>query len=137
LITSDKRYLPERQRIGASFRGKLKLLNNEYPIYRFNRNNENGVIGIFDLKNYAHLIQLNPTDNEKEAQYLHHQFYIQIIDLNEDGKYRNEILLAAPEWLNAYKDKERYLKTKVVVKTFMREELLLKNKEAGILLRLI
>jgi hypothetical protein len=87
------------------------------------------------LKKFATLSQLRPIDDEVEKQYFQGQFYIRVIDLNEDTESLNGILSSSPEWLNKYPDKERYLKTKVIVKTFMRQEILISNVKAGILLK--
>ena len=140
LMSSDNRFIPHWHKDCPKkniphFYGVLRLQSGELPVIRLYREKIKGVIGIFDLKRFATLIQLNPIDEEKESQYLQEQFYIRVLDLNEDNENRNNIILAAPEWLNKYSDKERYLKTKVIVKTFMRQELCIKDKEAGVILK--
>ncbi|MDP8265676.1 MAG: hypothetical protein P9M07_01880 [Candidatus Aceula meridiana] len=117
--------------------GVLKLKEGDIPVVRLFQKNNKGLIGIFDLKSFASLIQLRPVDDEDESKYFHGQFYIRIIDLSHDDKSRGEIITASPGWLNKYEDKERYLKTKVIVKTFERQELCIKDKSSGILLKVI
>jgi hypothetical protein len=141
-ISSNVGFIPHWNKdspknITPNFQGILKLKYRELPVFRLYREKEKDVIGIFDLKDFASLVQLNPIDKEIESQYIREQFYIQIVDLNADNKIRKDIISAAPEWLVNYQDKERYLKTKVIVKTFLRQELHLKNKFAGMLLKIV
>jgi len=56
------------------------------------------------------------------------------MDLSEDDTSRNDIIQKDPDWLKKYDNKERFLKTKVIVKTFMRQDLQISDKEAGVLI---
>lgn len=140
MLSTDNRFIPHwhkdcpKQTI-PNYHGILKIKDMGIPVIRLYREKNKGLIGIFDLKKFAILNQLRPIDDENESQYFHGQFYIRIVDLNEDAKSRNDIISSAPEWLNKYSDKERYLKTKVIVKTFMRQEISMKDIKAGFLLK--
>lgn len=142
MLSTDNKFIPHwhkdcpKQTI-PNYHGILKIKYMGIPVIRLYREKNKGLIGIFDLKKFATLNQLRPIDDENESQYLQEQFYIRIIDLNKDDQSCNSIISSAPEWLNKYLDKERYLKTKVIVKTFMRQELCIDNIKAGALLKVI
>lgn len=142
VIAEDTRYVPKWKLEGprnniANYEGILKTKYGDYPVFRLYRNIEKGLVGVFDLKKLATLTQYNPNDNQSEDEFLNEQFYIRIIDLNEDDQTRNDILKASPKWLNAHTDKEHYLRTKVITKVYMRQELLVKDRNAGFLLDII
>jgi hypothetical protein len=142
IISEDNRYIPQwkldcpKNNI-ANYEGVLKTKYGDYPVFRLYRDIEKGLVGVFDLKNLASLTQYNPNDDRSEDEFLSGQFYIHIIDLNENDQIRNDLLKANPKWLNDHINKEHYLRTKVIIKIYMRQELLIKDCNAGFLLDII
>ena len=139
LFSGDKRFSPHWHKDCPPndiphFHGVFKYKNSAIPVIRFYRQKKKGFIGIFDLKKFGVLAQLNPLSNNEDEKYRIDQFYISIIDLSEDEASRNDIIQKDPDWLKKYADKERFLKTKVIVKTFMRQDLQISDKEAGVLI---
>jgi len=139
LFSGDKRFAPHWHKDCPAndiphFHGVFKYKNTAIPVIRLYRQKKKGFIGIFDLKKFAVLTQLNPLSNNEDKKYRIDQFYINVMDLSEDDTSRNDIIQKDPDWLKKYDNKERFLKTKVIVKTFMRQDLQISDKEAGVLI---
>jgi hypothetical protein len=121
----------------GNYEGILKIKEDSLPVFRiFRRKKKENIICILDLKKIGTWTQYNPCDTEKEKDFLHKEFYLEIIDLNRDDELRNKIIVDKPDWLSKYPDQERYLRQKVVIKVLERFEYNLKNKEAGVILEI-
>ncbi|MCF7859737.1 MAG: hypothetical protein K9N07_10530 [Candidatus Cloacimonetes bacterium] len=141
LLSGDKRFVPHWNKDCPAnaipyFHGVFKYKNRPIPVIRLYRQKKKGFIGVFDLKKFAVLTQLNPLSNNEDKKYRVDQFYINIIDLSEDDNARNDIIQKNPDWLKKYEDKERFLKTKVIIKTFMRQDMQIVDKKAAVLINI-
>lgn len=118
----------------SGFMGILKFGKILIHLFRFLPYNADNSIFFLEPEKFAHLIQYAPYEKEEDKLHQQDNFYINIHDLNEDNMLLKEIIKANPEWLKEHKekkDKEHYLKQKVVIKIYEKFKISIKNKDAG------
>ncbi len=141
-ISSHENFLPYwhkncRKSTISNYQGILKTKYRTIPVFRYFTKGEKNLICILDIKKRASLYQYNPINTEDKSNYLKDCFYIRVFDLNKEDELRKKILDSNPDWLNKHADKERYLRQKVVVKTFMRQELVPKESNASRVVKVV
>lgn len=119
------------------FTGVLKLADRNIPINAvFVEQSElRGHLLIADLDRFARWQQFPAVDEPGEEQFLHDSLFIRVADLNVDDALRKKILEDNPEYLHDQPDKERYLRTRVVVKVFEKFSFDVVDNSAGTAIR--
>lgn len=140
-LVSDQRFIARWRKDCPSdapqhCEGILRTKQGDYPVYRLHRDKRANIVGVFDLQRFGKLHSYSPAEDDKDKSFIRERrFYLRVADLAKDDEVRKQILTANPDWLNQKEDKERYLKTKVVVRIFIRQRFELLNPKAGVLLK--
>ena len=92
---------------------------------------------LVSLSELGVLEQYPPRSEAGQKEHQRGVFYFQIIDLAVDDAERQRLMTHNPEWLQKYEDKEGYLKQKVIIKMYEKFDFKIKNKSAGIKLKII
>ncbi len=134
----DGKFIPHYQMGESKFKGiggfigVFRYKNKEIPIVEARAKDQKEEICVFDLDQYANLIQYPPYSQDSEKPFRRDIFIFRVIDLNEDHGLKQKILDQKPEWLKKYEDSDRYLRQKVITNILERLELRVIDKNAGI-----
>lgn len=118
------------------FMGNFTLCDGDViPVFRV-RTDEGGgraVAGIFliDLADVGEMVRLFPGEGAPEKEFLRDHFYLRVQDLNVSDDVRREIITGNPAWLQECSDKERHLRSRVLLQFYERTSFRFK-KTAGI-----
>lgn len=128
------RYAADNKRYGKipGFVGQFKVKGKDIPVFEVGIRGDKNELCLIDMRRVGKLIQHRPYDSSEQKDLVRDNFLFQVIDLNKDGKTRNEIIKKDPEWLRKHDNPEFYLKQKVIIKLLEKLEFLLKNKKSGI-----
>jgi len=116
-----------------SYLGCIKLKNIHIPIFRIflRKPDLKKTVCILSLKKIGEWKQYPPIEKIEDKQHQKDIFMIRIRDLNKDEKFRADLISKNPEWLQRYKDKNGYLRQKVVINIFEKFEFKILDKTAG------
>jgi hypothetical protein len=114
-----------------NYLGTLKINSVILPVFRIHTQKNENIICILEVKKLGKLIQYAPYEKEEDKKYQQGIFYIHIRDLNEDNALRKKIIEKNPDWLNKHRDKEHYLKQKVIINIYEKFEFKVERKNAG------
>jgi hypothetical protein len=73
---------------------------------------------LVDLPRFAKWDQYVPMDGEEEQPYISDLIYIKITDLNIDNVRRETLIRENPPWLNDQADKDRFLRSRIIVNVY-------------------
>ncbi len=119
--------------IGA-YEGVLKIGNKSIPTIRVlvGESELDNKLLLADLSRYGILKQYSPVEDSKDQEHKHGPLFIRVTDLNADDERRKKILNKQPDWLNEYKDKEGYLRQKVVIEVYQKSKFEITDPNAAI-----
>jgi hypothetical protein len=75
---------------------------------------------VADLARFARWRQLAPVDEPGDESDVIENVFVRVTDLGKDDARRQKILTENPTWLRDIVDKERFLRTKVVVNIYQK-----------------
>lgn len=87
---------------------------------------------VADIKRFVRWVQLRPADTPDEEPYIVDGIFIRVTDLNADVQRRERLLQENPPWLHEHVDKDKFLRTRVVVNVYQKFKLEFPDRSAGI-----
>jgi hypothetical protein len=137
---SDYNYVPTWQIAGFG-PNEDSLISGYYfkdkriPVYTtFSRNMQETIL-LLNKDSIGNLVQYSPNDDELEPKY--EIFYINVEVLSENDELVNKYLSDPPDWLKEIesdKDREDYLKEKVIIQIYERFEYRVTEDMCGLIL---
>lgn len=123
----------------AGFSGVLKFKGCIVPVISLFVTDEKlkGRALVADLARFARWHQFSAADDSSEVANVHDSIFVRVTDLNVDNDLRETIIKDNPPYLNDENDKDRYLRTRVVVKVYERFELELLTPSAGVAVEIL
>ena len=91
-----------------------------------------GKLLVTDLARFAQWHQFSPADDANDRPFIYELIFIRVIDLNADNILREQIVKEDPEWLRKKSEKERYLRTRVVIKIYEKFKVEVVEPAAGV-----
>jgi len=115
------------------FMGVLKIGSRILPVFDVTVSGEGleGKVVVADLPRFARWDQYSAADKPGEEDYLIDRIYIRVTDLNKDNVLRQEILTKSPDWLAQKPDREKYLRSQVVVNVYEKFRLRILDSSAA------
>ncbi|KKT62663.1 MAG: hypothetical protein UW55_C0010G0012 [Candidatus Giovannonibacteria bacterium GW2011_GWA2_44_26] len=121
-----------------SYQGYVQYKNYRVPVFDLmSERLPTDHLCLVSLPELGMLEQYPPRDEATQKVHQRGIFFFQIIDLAVDEKERQKLMIQNPEWLQKYEDKEGYLKQKVIIKMYEKFDFKIKNKSAGLKLKII
>jgi hypothetical protein len=120
----------------SGFSGVLRLSEHTVPVISLFIPDQDikGRLLVADLPRFAQCKQYLPIDKAGDEQYVHDSIFIRIRDLNSDDEFREKIMREDPEYLRKLTDKDRYLRTRVVVNVFEKFKTEIIESHAGVII---